>query len=79
MQGDREKNSEYWKATWDTLVEIMRRGATLPNDVVDANSTSAIRAMSEKLWQLELQDQRAALAVLTQLCDCLVWWTQKYK
>ncbi len=80
MQGDREKNSEYWKATWDTLVEIMRRsGVTLPNDVVDANNTSAIRAMSEKLWQLELQDQRAALAVLTQLCDCLVWWTQRYK
>jgi hypothetical protein len=35
--------------------------------------------MSAKLWSIPLEDQRVAVAVLTQLCDCLVWWTQRYK
>jgi hypothetical protein len=35
--------------------------------------------MAEKLWEIDIQDQRVAMAVLTQLCDCLVWWTQRYK
>jgi hypothetical protein len=35
--------------------------------------------MAEQLWQLSHEDQQIALAVLTQLCDCLVWWTQRYK
>jgi len=35
--------------------------------------------MSEKLWNMKPQDQRVAMAVLTQLCDCIVWWTQRYK
>lgn len=28
---------------------------------------------------LTLEDRRVAQAVLTQLCDSLVWWTQRYK
>ena len=28
---------------------------------------------------MPLEDQRVALMVLTQLCDSLVWWTQRYK
>lgn len=72
--------AQYWKDTWDTLVKIMAQaGVTLPNDRVRSEDTNAIQAMSEKLWQLDLADQRYALAVLTQLCDCIVWWTQRYK
>ncbi|NHC34323.1 hypothetical protein [Scytonema millei] len=72
--------ARYWKNTWDSLVKIMAQaGLKLPNDSVRADDTRAIQAMSEKLWQLDLADQRYALAVLTQLCDCLVWWTQRYK
>jgi hypothetical protein len=41
--------------------------------------TREIQAMSESLWALSVEDQRVAIAVLTQLCDCLVWWTQRYK
>ena len=29
--------------------------------------------------KLSADDQRLALAVLTQLCDCMVWWTQRFK
>jgi hypothetical protein len=79
------RKSDYWKATWDKLVEIMDKAdIQLPND-------SSIELTTQKLWgeipviegdpnsKLSLSDQRVALAVLTQLCDCLVWWTQRYK
>jgi hypothetical protein len=72
--------SRYWKATWDTLVEVMQvSGIEIPNDPVKVDNTQAIQAMVEKLWQLPIHDQRVALAVLVQLCDCLVWWTQRLK
>ncbi|MGB8702531.1 MAG: hypothetical protein WCD18_24205 [Thermosynechococcaceae cyanobacterium] len=79
------RKSAYWKATWDKLVEIMDKAdIKLPND-------SNIELTTQKLWgeipvvegnpktKLSSNDQRIALAVLTQLCDCLVWWTQRYK
>jgi len=72
--------AEYWKATWDKLVKIVGdAGVTIPNDPVNTDDTENVRRMAEKLWQLDLDDQRVALAVLTQLCDCLVWWTQRHK
>jgi hypothetical protein len=79
------RKSAYWKLTWDKLVEIMdKAGIKLPND-------SDIELTAQKLWgeipvlkgdqetKLSLNDQRIALAVLSQLCDCMVWWTQRYK
>ncbi|MGQ9864883.1 MAG: hypothetical protein ACUVSQ_01145 [Pseudanabaenaceae cyanobacterium] len=70
----------YWKATWDALVKIAAKAhVEIPNDAVAAKDTKALQAMSEKLWKLDVADQRVALAILTQLCDCLVWWTQRYK
>jgi hypothetical protein len=75
-----QNKSRYWKETWDALVRVMgETGVKIPNDPVKVEDTKAVQAMSEKLWQLELSDQRVAMAVLSQLCDCLVWWTQRYK
>jgi hypothetical protein len=54
-------------------------GLPIPNETVRYSDTTAIQKMSEQLWQLELEKQRVALAILTQLCDCIVWWTQRYK
>ena len=80
LQGKEQTKSDYWKATWDALVKIMAEaGIAIPNDPVQSEQTRAIEAMSEKLWSLSLADQRVALSVLTQLCDCIVWWTQRYK
>ena len=80
LQGKEETKSKYWKDTWDTLVKVMAQaGVTLPNKSVRSDNAKAIQSMSEDLWQLSLQDQRVAMAVLTQLCDCIVWWTQRYK
>jgi hypothetical protein len=56
--------SQFWKQTWTELVNI-------PDDPADK--------MPDKLWALDLETQRVALAVLAQLCDAIVWWTQRYK
>lgn len=70
----------YWKETWEQLVAVMAKaGVKIPNDPVKAEDAKAVRTMAEKLWEIDIQDQRVAMAVLTQLCDCLVWWTQRYK
>lgn len=78
---DREPNkSKFWKETWDALQKVMdKAGVKIPNDSVNPSNTSQIQAMSQKLWALSVEDQRVAIAVLTQLCDCIVWWTQRYK
>ncbi|WP_107667974.1 hypothetical protein [Cyanothece sp. BG0011] len=77
----KEKNkSIYWQETWDALVTIMAEAnRSIPNDKVNVDNPSAIEKMSEKLWSLDQDTQRVTLAVLTQLCDALVWWTQRYK
>jgi hypothetical protein len=72
--------AQFWKDTWDELVKVMAKaGVTIPNDSVSVTNVDQVRAMSEKLWKLEIDEQRVSLAVLTQLCDCIVWWTQRYK
>ncbi|NEO54056.1 MAG: hypothetical protein F6K54_13800 [Okeania sp. SIO3B5] len=80
LQKRENDKSLYWKSTWDKFVEIMAKtNVTIPNEPVTVDDTKAIKEMSQKLWQLHIDDQRVAIAVLTQLCDCLVWWTQRYK
>jgi hypothetical protein len=80
-----QNKSKFWKETWDSLAEVMdKAGVKVPNDPVSPDSrgqipTGEIQAMSEKLWSLTIEEQRVASAVLTQLCDCIVWWTQRYK
>ena len=80
LQRREADKADYWKETWDVLVDIMAgAGVQVPNHAVNADNPKSVREMSEALWQMELEDQRLVLAVLTQLCDCLVWWTQRHK
>lgn len=80
LQHKEPTKSDYWQETWAALVAILAEaGVSIPNDSVSADNPRAIEGMSQKLWGLSLDQQRIALAVLTQLCDCLVWWTQRYK
>jgi hypothetical protein len=80
LQAKEPDKSAYWKETWDALVGIMEQaGVLIPNDAVSANNVKQIQTMSDQLWQLTIDEQRVSLAVLTQLCDCIVWWTQRYK
>jgi phage major head subunit gpT-like protein len=72
--------SDYWKKTWDALVELMAQGGvTIPNDTVKVDNTAAVEEMAKELWKLDIETQRITLAVLTQLCDSMVWWTQRYR
>jgi hypothetical protein len=41
--------------------------------------TQKIQVMAKKIWSMPPEQQKIALMVLTQLCDALVWWTQRYK
>ncbi len=80
LTGKEQKKADYWKETWDELVIVMKKsGVTIPNDRVSINEVKQIEGMSGKLWGLSVEDQRVSIAVLTQLCDCIVWWTQRYK
>jgi hypothetical protein len=77
---DECKKSKYWKATWDELCKIMKQaGVKIPNDVVNYENTSSIKAMSEKLWSFDVEQRKIALSILIELCDSLVWWTQRYR
>jgi hypothetical protein len=67
------EEAAYWKATWDKLVEIMALA-----DIEIPNLENQSDQISQ-LWQFPKDDRKVALAVLTQLCDCMVWWTQRYK
>jgi hypothetical protein len=74
LKGKEQIKADYWRETWDALVEILQpTGILLPNNITDPEK------MAQQLWSLSLEDQRLALAVLTQLCDCMIWWTQRYK
>lgn len=70
------EEAQYWKATWEKLVEIMGiAGIEVPNQTDPGQQIAG-------LWQdsKEKRDERkVTLAVLTQLCDCMIWWTQRYK
>ncbi|ESA33438.1 hypothetical protein N836_21310 [Leptolyngbya sp. Heron Island J] len=80
LKGREEDKALYWKETWNELVKVMAKaGITLPNDKVEPENTKQIQVMSQKLWNISTEDQRVSLAVLTQLCDSIVWWTQRYK
>lgn len=83
--------ADYWKAVWKKLSNILRDSGMkdFPNDEIKSNNPNEkekkeeeknqIKEMARKIWLMPLEDQRVALMVLTQLCDSLVWWTQRYK
>jgi hypothetical protein len=74
------EKGRYWKAVWEALAEILEKAdLILPNDNVSLDNTVQIKGMAEKFWSMPLEQQRIAIAILTQLCDALVWWTQRYK
>lgn len=80
LHGKEPAKSAFWKSTWDALATVLEQAqVALPNDPIDPEDTRAVQAMAGQLWSMQPSDQRIALAILTQLCDCIVWWTQRYK
>lgn len=77
----KDKESEYWKETWDEFVKIMNSaGITVPTLTTGTQAT--IRQVIDDLWnedKFPKANRKIALAVLIQLCDNMVWWAQRYK
>ena len=66
---------------WKALVGILRQaGVTLPATLLSSSDAEAtIQGVAAQIWSLKPQEQQVALAVLTALCDAVVWWTQRLK
>ena len=63
----------------------------LPKPLMKVDAPEKLTMAAKQFWgeaaikvdksdvYLTLEDRRIAQAVLIQLCDSLVWWTQRYK
>lgn len=80
LQRESQDKSKFWKATWTTLCDVMKEaGVTIPNSHVQENDTATLKAMTDQLWEFDIEHRKVALSILIELCDSLVWWTQRYK
>lgn len=78
-QNDLNK-ANYWQDVWKALGEIFQpTDLDIPGQNMTSTDTDKIKAVAEELWAMPMSDRRIVLMVLTQLCDSLVWWTQRYK
>lgn len=66
---------------WKALVGTLKQGGvTLPATLLSSSDAEAtIQGVAAQIWSLKPQEQQVALAVLTALCDAVVWWTQRLK
>jgi predicted LPLAT superfamily acyltransferase len=74
--------------TWQKFKEIMSDAdpalaVKLP-ETMDINPQRSIDAEAlttavDQLWSLSIDEHRTCLSVLTNLCDAIVWWTQRLK
>lgn len=82
--------AKYWRSVWKALAEVVAQAEIyLPTEKVKTKDAAAIEEIAQQLWgeipvgdtgqTLTYEDRQVVLAVLTQLCDSLVWWTQRYK
>jgi hypothetical protein len=85
---DKKKNSQedldkaaFIADVWDAFVGIMARtGTFLPGAMLNRSASEAeIQSVAEHLWRLDGKQQQVGLAVLSSLCDSVVWWTQRLK
>jgi hypothetical protein len=72
--------AELVAATWSAFAQLMGRAKVpIPNVEVDATKENEIERMADALWNLGTEQTQASLAVLTSLCDALIWWSQRLK
>lgn len=68
---------------WKAFVGILHKsgaGIELPGTMLsNKDSEAEIQAAAYQIWQLSPETHQVCLAVLTSLCDSVVWWTQRLK
>lgn len=91
-ESENYKKGLYWHDTWKVFRKTMGEAQIhLPKPLKKGGKPEELKQIAGQFWGsvpikvgeteviLTLEDRRVAQAVLTQLCDCLVWWTQRYK
>ncbi|NJO48043.1 MAG: hypothetical protein HC835_21965 [Oscillatoriales cyanobacterium RM2_1_1] len=80
---DKDKG-EYWKETWDEFAKIMKEAGI--EDLPESLSAQDIKKNDldvqtevNKLWKKNAEERQILLSILTQFCDCMIWWTQRLK
>jgi hypothetical protein len=79
---DAQAKAAFIKDVWEGFVAILYRAGftSVPSQLLSrADGEEQIQSVAEHLWNLGKQDRQIALAVLTNLCDAVVWWTQRLK
>lgn len=67
--------ADVWKGFSGVLDKA---GISIPADLLSQDGQAAeASAIINKLWALSLYEQSVALTVLTNLCDSVVWWSQR--
>jgi hypothetical protein len=81
LVGKEDNKAQFVADVWSGFVGIMARaGVILPGEMLSNQASEAeIQAVAEQLWRIPPDQQQAPLAVLTALCDAVVWWTQRLK
>ncbi len=75
-----EQKAAYWRDAWKTFADIMTNaGIEIPSGNIDPTNTRAIQERASALWGMKPEYRKVSLAILIQLCDSIVWWTQRYK
>jgi hypothetical protein len=70
--------ADVWKALSVDLLPMA--GIKIPTELLSNNqSEQKIQEVADRLWSLNDYDRQVALAVLTNLSDAVVWWTQRVK
>lgn len=81
LKRENEDKAKYWENVWKTFLDKLLKpagiGLTLPSK--SPQSTPEIKEMADAIWNMEQDEREIALMILTQFCDSLVWWTQRYK
>lgn len=74
------EEAAYWRDAWKTFAKIMTNaGITIPSGDINTKDTRAIEERASALWGMNPDHRKVSLAILIQLCDSIVWWTQRYK
>jgi hypothetical protein len=78
---DDQNKAKFVADVWLALVGVLKEaGVQLPNTLLsNQDSEATIQSVAEQIWRLKPQEHQIALAVLTALCDSVVWWTQRLK
>ena len=81
LKAKEPSKAQFVADVWTGFVGIMAKAdVKLPGEMLSSkDSEAAIQSVAEQLWRITPDQQQAPLAVLTALCDAVVWWTQRLK